>query len=483
MKIYSLFNCNNLNINISQLVENGLNIDLSEIPVFTSLESMANTLDIKRRFLFDMSIDDIIGILDKVGKLWRDSSFSLRKIAKDVFIKSGQYSEEMIELSFKYMCDMYEKGYLEGIADNDLFGNRKVLDEYTKLQSTTPIKVKAVPRGIAGHWLSGNTLIIGQISLLRAILTKNASIIKVSSKNKVFLPLFLESFKYVEYTNSKGEFFNGEVLASCISVIYFDSKDEECNKELSKYSNIRVARGGRKAIEAIMNTKKGYGTEDVIYGPKYSMIAIGRECLSGEYVEKLIKNASIDFSIWDQFACTSPHVIFAEKGGDVSVKEFSKKLAIQMELLEDVLPNKSIDNENAPAIVAARIENEFDGITYCKESTAWSVLYNEDVIELPKPLFSRVVRVIAVEDISKIYSLIDKYIQTMAIAMEGDKRKEFINECTYRGVERCVPVGLMHTMLPGSPWDGFFNCDRLVRWVSCFDEVSGPVNEKLIIDC
>ncbi len=482
MKIYSLFNNNILNIDLNDIVNNDHANGLKQIPEITSLADVAEAVNKSRKKVYEMPIDDIIGILDKVGKMWEDPCFILRKISKRIFLQSGQYSEEMIELSLKYMCGMYDKDYLENMLDSDLFGNRKALDGFIKLQSMTPVAVKAVPRGIAGHWLSGNTLIIGQISLLRAILTKNASIIKVSSKNKLFLPLFLESFKYIKWMNNNDELIKGEDLTACISVIYFNSNDQECNEELSTYSNIRVARGGREAIGAIMNTKKGYGTEDLIYGPKYSMIAIGRECLNKNYIENLIKNASIDFSIWDQYACTSPHVVFAEKGGEISVKEFAQKISMQMGVLENILPNKTVTNENAPAIIAARIENEFDGITYNNESTAWSVLYNEDKLELPEPLFSRVVRIIAVDDIVQVYSLIDKYIQTMGIAMEGNKKHSFVNECIYRGVERCVPVGLMHTMLPGSPWDGFFSCDRLVRWVSCFDDTYGAVNHNLIID-
>lgn len=482
LKIYNLFNCGELFLDLTQITENGLKNELKDVPIISSLEKTADTLNRRRKVIFDMSVNDIIGILNEIGVLWSNPDFEPRKALKQIFLQTGQFSEEMVDLSFTYMVNMYNREYLEQILDYDLMGNREVLDDFIRLYDKTPINIRAVPRGIAGHWISGNTLVIGQISLLRTILTKNANIIKVSSKNKIFLPIFLDSFKYVNYQNDKGISINGSVLASCTSVIYFDSSDKECNKELSKCVNIRIARGGRKAIHAIMNTKKEYGTEDVIYGPKYSMIAIGRECLSYKKINTLVKNIAIDFSIWDQYACTSPHVIFAEKNGEISVEELAKKISEQMELLEKILPNESVNNDNAPAIVAARIENELNGITYCKPNTSWSVLFNEEISELPKPLFSRVVRVVAIDDISRIYGLIDKYVQTVGVAMEEGKKKRFINECTYRGVERCVPVGLMHTMLPGSPWDGFFNCDRMVRWVSYFDSRKGTINEDLIID-
>ena len=82
------------------------------------------------------------------------------------------------DLRFMSMYGTFSRGYAKTYTE--------VLDDFIRLYDKTPINIRAVPRGIAGHWISGNTLIIGQISLLRTILTKNANIIKVSSKNKIF---------------------------------------------------------------------------------------------------------------------------------------------------------------------------------------------------------------------------------------------------------------------------------------------------------
>ena len=45
----------------------------------------------------------------------------------------------------------------------------------------------------------------------------------------------------------------------------------------SNISNVRVAWGGMDAVESVMNTKKNYGTEDVIFGPKKSFAVIEKE--------------------------------------------------------------------------------------------------------------------------------------------------------------------------------------------------------------
>lgn len=480
MVIYELFTHNKLYLKAEEM--KSTNDELTKVPVCHTLKQIREELEEKRKKIAQMNVDDIIGIMDAVGRLWRNVDFELRRIIKKLALQSGQYSEEVIELSLQYMCNMYSRQYLEKITDYDLHGTRHILDDFIKTYEDSPIMVKAVPRGIAGHWLSGNTLIIGQISLLRAMVTKNASIIKVSSKEKVFISLFLESFKYVTYKSSSGTLIPGSVLTEAAAVVFFDSSDKECNEELSRVVRTRIARGGKVAIDAIMNTKKTYGTEDVIYGPKYSLMAVGRECLDKKNIGNLVKNAAMDFSIWDQYACTSPHLVVVEKGGETSVEEFAEMLAQEMENVEQVLPNHSVTVDNAPAIVAVRIENAFTGKTLAGSTTAWTVLLSRGLEELPEPLFSRQVRVIEVDSVEELYPLLDRYNQSMGLAMTGERRKKFIQKCTYAGIERCVPVGWMHTMLPGSPWDGFFNCDRLVRWVSCFTEEPMYTQKNTILD-
>lgn len=480
MVIQELFTHNKLHLKPGQM-EN-TSSELKELPVCSSLEKIRIELEEQRKKIAEMKVDDIIGIMDAVGRLWENPDFSLRRLMKKLALQSGQYSEAIIELSFQYMCNMYTREYLEKITDYDLNGNRLVLDDFINLHKDSPIMVKAVPRGIAGHWLSGNTLIIGQISLLRTMVTKNASIIKVSSKEKVFVSLFLESFKYVTYKRKDGTVIHGSTLTSVDAAVFFDSSNSMCNEELSRVVRTRITRGGKNAINAIMNTKKIYGTEDVIYGPKYSLMAVARECLEKNSIRNLAKNAAVDFSIWDQYACTSPHVLVVENGGEVSCEKFAEILAEEMQNVEKKLPNYSVTVDNAPAIVAARIENEFDGKTFAGDTTAWTVLLGRGLEKLPEPLFSRVVRIIEVESVEELYPFLDRFNQSMGLAMTGARQKDFIQKCTYYGIERCVPVGWMNTMLPGSPWDGFFNCDRLVRWVSCFKDSSLYKKDNLILD-
>ena len=60
-------------------------------------------------------------------------------------------------------------------------------------------------------------------------------------------------------------------------------------------------------------------------------MAIGKEMLSKEAnLQKLFRRVATDASVFDQYACASPHTIFVEKG-DISPEDFAMNLAEHME--------------------------------------------------------------------------------------------------------------------------------------------------------
>jgi hypothetical protein len=100
---------------------------------------------------------------------------------------------------------------------------------------------------------------------------------------------------------------------------------------------------------------------------------------------------------------------------------------------------------------------------------------------MPNPIYSRVVHVRAVSDIFDTLPLVDKFKQTVAIAVKKDRRNRYAELCTLRGAERCTPVGQAHSMPIGSPWDGFFNCSKMVRWVVNYNEDDEQTRENRIL--
>ncbi len=66
-------------------------------------------------------------------------------------------------------------------------------------------------------------------------------------------------------------------------------------------SDVRIAWGGQDAVQSIVNYPKKFTTEDIVFGPKLSLSAVGRESMEIERkVSRVARSIAVDSSIFDQ---------------------------------------------------------------------------------------------------------------------------------------------------------------------------------------
>jgi hypothetical protein len=358
---------------------------------------------------------------------------------------------------------------MRNLLDAALNGRRAHLDNFLPRHDITHSSLKAMPRGVVSHWLSGNVPLLGMFALVQSILSKNANILKVSAGESQALPLVLETFRGLVYTTPGGYSISGDDLLETLAVVYFDRYQLKVSEIFSSQADVRIAWGGREAIESVSALPKKYNSQDILFGPKLSMMVIGSDALnSDKAVRKLLRRAATDSSVFDQFACASPHTIIVEKGGLITPKQFAEKLAEAMEKALVRLPTNIPDVGQANKIRSKIAEYGFVGECWHDELLRWTVLYDEGA-SLAEPTYQRVITVKAVDSVFDVIGSIDEDIQTVGLAMQGEKRLAFANQAMQQGAMRCPDVGYMTHF--DSPWDGLFALDRLVRWVS----LGGPI--------
>ena len=70
-----------------------------------------------------------------------------------------------------------------------------------------------------------------------------------------------------------------------------------------------------------------------------------------------------------------------------------------------------------------------------------------------------------VSDIDQVLPLVTRKVQTVALGMVDQVRKErYVRELAYRGVDRVMAPGAMHEFT--QPWDGMLGAGRMVRWIA-----------------
>ena len=431
-------------------------IDLAQLPAVGDLATLATQLRSGRERLDAYSIDDLITLVSAAAMRWADPASPLAPLRQQGLL---------------FLTGWCDSGSLRTMADRSLRGQRGLMDGFRATGGTNRLLLRAQPRGLVAHWLAGNVPLLGMLALAQSIITRNANLLKAASSFARVLPALLDGFRGLEVGLRDGRVLRGDDILASLAVVYFPRDDSKSAEQLSALADVRLAWGGREAVESILNLPKRYGTEDIIFGPKLSFMVIGRETLaSPRLVQRAARQAATDASVFDQYACASPHTIFVEKGGAASPREFAQALASEMAKAIIRIPKGVVDAGTAAKVESIRMHYEFTGELWRSGGTEWTVLYDEDWREgLAEPCYSRVITVRAIDDVLEAAQFAHKGIQTVGTALSGARKLAFANAASARGVERFPDLGRMTYF--DSPWDGLFPMDRLVRWIS----LGGPI--------
>jgi len=413
------------------------------------LAAILKDLNKNQAWLRNQPVDALAGLIELAQQRWMDHSFEL-----------GEFRTN----GLAFLAEWSSSTRLRALANAALKGKRGYLDGFMPIDGVPNKMLRATPRGLIGHWLSGNVPVLGMLVIVQCILSKNANLVKVAATYSNAIPALLKAFEGLSYTTPGGYTIHGEDLLKTISVVYFDRHQVSLATQMSVECDIRIAWGGGDAINAVKMLPQKWSVQDIMFGPKLSYMVIAKEAMPSErFVKKICRRAAVDASVFDQTACASPHTIFVERGGAIPPEEFAERLGGEMQKAYTRIPKGLEDQGAINAINSIRSVYQFEGKAWHSEGPGWTVLY-DDKVELAKPTYSRVITVRAVDHIDEATQFASSEIQTIGLAATGKKRLDFAEKVTTAGVERCPDIGTMTHF--DSPWDGMYVMDRIIKWVT-----------------
>ncbi len=442
-------------MNISVLYDkDGAHIPVDGDPSASSVtatpEQIATELRTAQQRLRGVPIDDIIGLLDAAGREWATPDHEVTKM--------------IAKFSLGFLPMWLRRKNLEDLCDLSLRGNRRAMDGFVPVLPGSKRLHCAQSRGILVHWVAGNVPLLGMISMVQGLLSKNANLVKVSHRNAGILPFFLDALSKASYTNASGDIIEGKLLTDAACAVYSSHEDKKTAGALSVLADVRIAWGGREAVEAIMNLPRRFGTEDIIFGPKTSFAVVGAEMLGDEATARRTAHLlALDTVAIEQRGCNSPHTVFVESGAKITAEGFAELLGSQLRDICGPLPPPQITTPEAFRVQGLRAEYDMRGEAWYGDEVTWSVFYSEDDQGLAEPCYARTLFVRAVDDVFSVAELCSVNTQSAGLALK-DRRLALADALTAKGVERCPEPGRMS--LYGAPWDGMYPIDRMVRWVS-----------------
>lgn len=386
--------------------------------------------------LFGVPVNDIIEMLHSFSRLLvRDEK--VKGIGGIAFLSNWLRRENIRKI---IETNLGSKDYLESFVGDE----RK--------------KLRAFPRGVVSHWIAGNIPTLSLFSLFQSIIGKNGNILRIPEVSLSTVLPILQLFATVE---SNG--YTGKDLLKSVAVVYFPSDDFKANSALSRIADARVVWGGKEAVEAITNLPKKTHCEDIVFGPKYSFAVFDKEALTSEKLDRFIRNIATDSVLFEQSACSSPHVIFLETNME-GVTHFAQQLSNEFERLSRLMPKNDFDAGRGTMIINKRAEYALDleKDVMASKTNDWTILIDSK-LALEEPIQSRTIFLKPIANVLDVIDLITRNVQTVGNGiLNQEKSMKFAEGVMYRGVARIVPPGQMH--IYDSPWDGILLLSRLVCW-------------------
>jgi hypothetical protein len=319
-------------------------------------------------------------------------------------------------------------------------------------------KCKAFPVGVVGHWPAGNVEIQPLLSMTCALLGGNAALVRIPS-GLVDLTRCLMG-KLVQSDP-------GEILTRRIFMAAFEHTRQDLHEAMARAVDGAMIWGGEEAVLQIRALPFPHWAKLAVFGPRISVAAMDAGAWSNlQERESWCLRIARDVWQFDQQACSSPQVLFLEKGNGQLTAQFLPSLRRAFETENKAHPRRTIPAALTSAICQARASWLLKDTAHqavFPSGPDWTLLLGAGS-GLPQPIQGKTLTVLEVDNLSDPISKFDGNVQTLGLGMaDQEKEREIALLAGRKGVDRIVKLGRMHVFFP--PWDGVDLIRPMVRMV------------------
>lgn len=410
-------------------------------------ESAWMPLSQKKRALQETALNEIIELLDSFGKKWENESSLISDIAFETGLSAAEVSSTL-----DLLPKLLSRESLERRVRGE-FHQPAILDGFAKTHGFSG-RVKAQPLGILLHVTAGNVFISCIDSLIMGFLTKNLSILKVSSSNLVFPHYFSEKLQ---------AFDTESVLADKFAILSWKGGEKSPEDFLKRKVQAIVAWGGEEMISSYKRDLP-LGVKLLDFGPKVSLQVITKEGLKDTDHQKVAQKIVQDIIPWDQSACSSPQNLYLQAGIEESF------LLEVHKAFNQAAPRGILSDDEATEILKEKYRGHYS------EAMKEGMLLEgrEHLIHLekekglrPSPLNrSLIVKKFSdAEELAEILKPLSFYLQSCSYLVGEGEREQYLNELSAAGMKRFAPLGTITWGMDGAPHDGRMVLRELVHLI------------------
>lgn len=404
-------------------------------------DSFWKSLSSKKKEFAATSVESILSVLDSFADSWKEGSPYFEAAFKELKEESGFSSEEVRKtlgilpgilcrqsLEKRIRAEFHPAGVLDGFSKTPGFSGR----------------MRALPLGIVLHVTAGNVFLSSIDSLVMGLITKNISLLKVSSQNTFFPQFFAEMLALHD---------KNKVLSDKFAVLHWKGGESSIEDLLKQKVDGIIAWGGEEMIESYRRDLPKE-VKFLDFGPKVSFQIISKEGLLGKNLTHVAASIVQDIIPWDQSACASPQNLYFQEG----INEGELLKAINQAFQE--APGRGEISEDE----AVEILKEYQRGLYSEIMNKGQVLrgkehllHLEDQKSLrPSPLHRSLIikRFRDEDDLFENLEPFQFYLQSCSYLLGDNEKDTYLNHLALAGVKRFAPLGTITWGMEGAPHDG-----------------------------
>ena len=433
-----------------------------EVPLLTDAQMQAMATRVRaaaRESLQAMPVDAIIDVISRAVARLLDANDPLRRELDDLLpIVTGD-DPELVRLGLTSYLHTFRTPQLQRFVAQD-FANPKVLDGFQPAVKGGAIR--AFGPSLLAHVWAGNVPGLPLWSLVCGLLVKAGTIGKLPSAEPVFASVFARLLAEVH-----------PPIADCLAIVWWKGGAQGPASALYREAETVLAYGGNAALREVRD-QVPVTTRFLGFGHKLGVALVGRAALDMQRGPATARLAAQDMVRFEQQGCYSPHVVYVERGGAVSPRQFAQHLAAELANLARRHPRRVLALDEAAAVGAWRHGAEWRTLQgqgaelLGDETSPWAVAFSDAAQPVGPSAGFRTIVVSAVDMLDDVVRQVEPqgaFLQTAAVATTPEELYRLADLLGRAGITRIAPIGSITQPEAGWHHDGRFNLADLVRIV------------------
>lgn len=431
------------------------------------------------RDLYALSVDDILNYVEAVSS-YLDSGKEQVQQLRDVYRLTCEFPDAFLDHWFDSLPSALSRRKLEQMIDAELSyqgrRGRDFLDGWVdvaaqveagwlnlyaeRLFAEDTVAGEAMEAGVRAmptrqlHITAGNAPDVPLISILRAVLTKSAAVIKLPYGATLTGAMFSLAAAIAAPDHP---------ITRNLSIVYWQGGDNSIESVLfsaNAFDRI-VVWGSPETVNSVRS--RAPFTRVISFDPRYGVSLIGKEAFSGHLKEAALR-ASEDMMVYNQKACTASLVHYIE-ASEEQAHEYASILSEVLARWDEAMPNfvapaalGRIKRMQRGKYISGGWYVNREGDDFCSGAV---VLPGEfDLLDHP---MCRLAVVRPVKDLDDALKYLNKHVSAAGVYPQS-RRFQLRERMLAAGVSSVLPLGQCERIYAGMPHDGMRVLSELVDW-------------------